>query len=292
MEASKAKLIILHNTSRCGSTLLSNMFKETGRCVCYNEPHCLSSLCNHILTTRLWEGKEAKRVFRDMVRVLCKPYGGLDDSVMAYVIKPSCMCAGSMELFQEVFPDCQQFLMYRDPSAVAVSMRRVGQALVSFRLLYHLPNLPRVLHFWIRLCGYPDTTMRGYTCAVDPGIEIGYRFALGSMHYYLRSIEHGINIRGISYVDLIAEKEEMIAKIFETCGLPRELATRATEALKTDSQRFSPISNEIMAKIMPYVPKLTSRHLAAARNIADEFGVPSPEAWKDETFRLDNSIVP
>ena len=291
IEDDGVKLIFLQSAGRSGSSLLKNIFKETGRCVCFNEPQCLTTLDNQIMTRKIWRGEEAKKVYRNTIRVLCKPYRGLTGSVLAYVIKPAPMASGSMELMTELFPKCYQFFTYRDPAESAISVLRIGQALVSYRLLFQLPNLPRILGIWTRLHGYPDMIMRGYTCAVHQDIELGYRCCIGSMHYYLRSVEHGVNIRGIRYSHLVAEREMMIKKIFQICGLPDELVVKATEALKTDSQKFSPISREILAQLMPVVPKLTPQHLKAARQMADEFDVPRPESWKDKKFYLKNGIV-
>ena len=291
MEDDGTKMIFLQNTSRCGSSLLNNIFKATGRCVCFNEPHCYSSVCYLVNTRQLWRGDAAKKVYRSVIRVLCKPYGGLSEKVIAYVIKPSATCSGSMELMQELFPDSYHFFIYRDPSVVAVSLRRVGQALISFRLLYELPNFPRVLAFWLRLSGYPDGWARDYTCAVHPDLEFGYRAALSSISYYLKTVDNGVNIRGIRYSHLVKNKDRMVSQIFQACGLSQELVNKATDAMKIDSHKFSPVSREILAQIMPYIPQLTPQYSRAGDQMADEFGVPRADVWQDTSFVLKNSLI-
>ena len=208
MKDDGAKIIFLQNTSRCGSTLLTNIFKETGRCVCYGTPHCLSSVCSMIYTRKIWSGEQAKRIYRNVIRMMCKPYRGLEEKVLAYVIKPLMTCGMSIELTQEMLPDSHQFFIYRDPSTVTVSLRRTMEAVPSIKLLFHLPNIPNIMGFWLRLVGYPDVYCRDYNCVVHQDLEYGYRIAFASMHYYLKSISNGVNIRGIRYSQLVSEQEK------------------------------------------------------------------------------------
>jgi len=45
MQQVGAKIIFPHNQGRCGGTLVTALFKESSRCVCFNEPTCISTIC-------------------------------------------------------------------------------------------------------------------------------------------------------------------------------------------------------------------------------------------------------
>ena len=292
LEENQTKIIFIHNQGRCGSTLLTSLFKETGRCLCISEPHCYNNVCYNIYTKRLWYGDRAKRIFRNMVRVLCKPYHELDNDVLAYVIKPTALSMPSMELTREAFPESTLFFMYRDPTAMSVSLRRAGEAMNSLKLLYHLPNIPNIVSFLLSLYGHVDINFCHWTCELHAELELGYRTSCMTMYYYLKNLGRGIDIHGVRYLDLINSKSTMTRLILDICGFPEQLSSKAIEALEKDSQKTSPVSRDALKVLMPNPPKVTTEFLQVARKMADEFGVPGPDEWKEESFHLNNSLIP
>ncbi|KAK2162082.1 hypothetical protein LSH36_104g02063 [Paralvinella palmiformis] len=68
-----ARIIFLYNQARCGGTLVTSLFRETGSCVCFNELTCFSIVCKRIFSDNIWHGATARRVFRNTVRVLSLP---------------------------------------------------------------------------------------------------------------------------------------------------------------------------------------------------------------------------
>ncbi|KAK2162083.1 hypothetical protein LSH36_104g02050 [Paralvinella palmiformis] len=261
MEDEQAKIIFLYNQARCGGSLVTSLFKETGRCLCFNEPPCLVAMCR-----------------------------ALEDRVAAYIIKPIAVDTITIEIAHEVFPDAIQFFLYRDPIEVTVSIRRVTQVISQLKLLAYLPNIPNAVATILSLMGMHNIEYRGWTCASHPEFEFGYRGTCFTVYYYLEALKHGINIHGLRYEDLIAQEMRFAKKIFQLCQLPDCFLEKAMQAFKKDSQGNSPISREKLRDAMPNPPKLPSGFLEVARAMSEEFGVPGPDAYLDKTFRLPNSL--
>jgi hypothetical protein len=292
MKDDGAKLIILQNQARCGGTLLTSLFKETERCVCFNEPACFTAVCTYILSDNIWHGATARRLYKNTVRMLCKPQTGFGDKILAYVVKPSVLNILITELTNDVFPDATQFFMYRDPVTVAISLRRIGQVLNSLKMMYHLPNIPNSMAFLIRFIGHTNVAFRNWSSVIHQELEVGFRCACHATNCYLMALQHGVNIHGLRYDDLVSHTDDIIRGVFKVCQLPDSLVEKAKGALNKDSQENSPVRREIVQKAMPHPPEPTPEFMEIARALADEFGVPYPEKYADKSFRLPNSIVP
>ncbi|KAK2160439.1 hypothetical protein LSH36_133g02065 [Paralvinella palmiformis] len=286
-----AQIVFLQNQSRCGGTLLTNVFLETGRCVTFNEPGAINALSKYIFIDKIWDGAETRRLFRNTVHMLCKPYRGLDGPVLAYVIKPTVTSIPCMSVIQESLPDAVQLFLYRRPVEVATSLRRLGQVIPTLKLVYYFPRLPGVVAPLLRIIGHTDVQMRGWTPRCHSDLEIGYRIASMSMYYYLKCRREGVSVTGIRYSDLVAHRDAIIRQIFERCHLTTELVAEAVKALDRDSQERTDFSQKRLKEACPNPPKVTTAFLEAARDMAKEFDVPGPEGW-DPGFRLPGSIEP
>jgi hypothetical protein len=292
IEGDGAKILFLQNQARCGGTLLTGICKESGRCVTFNEPHCLNAIVKHLFINYVWTGERAKQHLRNTVRVLCKPYRGLEEKPLCYVIKPTATSIVCADLIHDAMPEAIQVFLYREPVAIAISIRRIGQVLSTLKLLFHLPNLPGMIAPLLRLIGYCDVDYRGFTPRGSPELEFGYRLACLTMFHYLTANKHGANIHGMRYRDLVTYQDEMISKFFQVCGLPNNLIEKAKQAMERDSQANSPISREILGKVIPNPPVATQQFLDIARDMAREFGVPSMDDFEDDSFHLPCSILP
>ena len=292
MQGDGAQMIFLQNQARAGGTLLTSIFKDSGKCVCFNEPHCYTGVCTYIFSDNIWHGATAQRLYKNTVRMMCKPYHGLGDRVLAYVIKPTSMNMVAIEMSHEVFPDARHFFIYREPISVAISLRRIGQVLPTLKLMYYLPNLPRAVAFLIRLIGYPNNDFRGWTCVVHPELEFGYRLACTAMYHYLLALRRGIDMHGIRYVDLVDNPDRYILEVLAICKLPASLADKAKAAMYKDSQEHSPISRKLLKRALPNPPNPTPEFLKIAQATAEEFGIPGPDKFADKSFHLENSILP
>ena len=222
-----ARIIFLYKQTRCGGTLVTSLFRETGRCVCFNEPTCFSIVCKRIFSDNIWHGATARRVFRNTVRVLCKPYKILGENTLAYIIKPMFTDTITMEMAEEVFPNAFLFFIYRNPIHVAISLRRIGQVIKLFKLIIYLPNFANIVANIFELTGLHNMEYRGWTCTIHPEFEFGYRATCFTVYYYLQALKHGVKIRGLRYEDLVANEMQIIKNIFQLCQLPDSFLEKA-----------------------------------------------------------------
>ncbi|KAK2138683.1 hypothetical protein LSH36_2605g00000 [Paralvinella palmiformis] len=292
MEDEGAKIIFLHNQARGGGTLVTALFRETGRCVCFNEPPCIMTLCKHLFDDHIWHGATARRMLRNTIRLLCKPYGALEERVVAYVIKPMVLNMIIVEMAQEVFPEAIQFFIYRDPIEVTKSLRRIGNIIKPLKLLIHLPNYTHVVQTILELIGQSATEFRGWECAIHPEFELGYRATCFTVYYYLEALKRGIDIHGVRYEDLVTCEDNSIQKIFQICQFPDSFIEKAKAAMVKDSQANSPISREKVQDALQNPVQLPPGFWDVARAMSEEYGIPGPDAYQDKSFRLSNSLQP
>ncbi|KAK2158626.1 hypothetical protein LSH36_166g00052 [Paralvinella palmiformis] len=278
MEDGGAKIIFLHNQGRCGGTLVTALFKETGRCVCFNEPTCISTVCSHLFVDHIWHGATTHRIFINTIRMLCKPYSALRQRVIAYVIKPLFHDV-IVEMAQEVFPEAIQFFIYRDPIEVSISMRRIGQVIKTLKLLTYLPNIPWIMTLIGQILGLHNTEYNGWTCKIHPEFEFGFRSTCYTVYYYLEALKH-------------AYEDHIIKKIFQICQFPDSFLEKAKTAMKKDSQANSPISREKVRDALQNPIELPPGFMDVAHVMSEEYGIPGPDVYQDKSFRLSNSLEP
>ncbi|KAK2139520.1 hypothetical protein LSH36_1738g00023 [Paralvinella palmiformis] len=125
MEEEGSKILFLHNQARCGGTLVTVLFRETSRCVCINEPTYISTISNNIFFKYTWNGATARRLFRNTICMMRKPYSALRETVDVYHLKRIFLDILIIEMVKEIFPEAIQFFIYRDPIEIAKSMRRI-----------------------------------------------------------------------------------------------------------------------------------------------------------------------
>ena len=80
---------------------------------------------------------------------------------------------------------------------MAISLRRVAETISLLRYLLYLPNIPNIVASVFDLYGLSNIEYRGWTCAIHPAFEFGYRATCFTVQYYLQALERGINIHGL-----------------------------------------------------------------------------------------------
>ncbi|ELU06768.1 hypothetical protein CAPTEDRAFT_193976 [Capitella teleta] len=234
----KANITFVNNTTRCGSTVLLQMFEKTGHCRSMSEPDALN--CIAYLARR--ESKlQIRRLLESVVRVLCKPYKGKHYD--SYVLKTTAPGIYFTDLMNEVFPDSRVLFMYRNGVQVADSLSKASVQMPILRMGYIIFSSLSILYtqqkqFAEYFCNFPDLPCRKlpsvYACCVFTWGMILYR--------YLELVQKGADIVGVKYEHLIANPKENMRIILEHCGLPTEWAESSLKALESDSQRNSPLS--------------------------------------------------
>lgn len=108
---------MIFHMSRCGSTLVSNLFKQVSSCKVLSEPDVL----NQILQTPWPSKKDQVVALQTMVALFRR---GLCDANQTLIIKWSSWPSAYIELIMEAFPDSPWCFLYRSPYEVLASNQR------------------------------------------------------------------------------------------------------------------------------------------------------------------------
>lgn len=105
----------IFHMSRCGSTLMANMLRQSDRNLVRSEPEILSQILNMAAP----DNREyARDLFMAAVQALGKPNSPKQQN---YVVKFSSACTIFMEYIFDAFPDTPKIFLYRDPVEVLAS---------------------------------------------------------------------------------------------------------------------------------------------------------------------------
>ncbi len=289
------KLVFLHNIARCGGSLVTNILEHTGCVVGWNEPRVLDNITRQMNHT--WNRKTSKRVLQATLRMLAKPYSGIDSSVAKYVIKPS-PCVSTMpywRMLHEAAPHATQIFIYRDLNAAFHSLIRVVTTVPSHMFLYiasltENPHAPALCYHWngTQGLGYTDMTAR-----YNYIHEFSYRTIRNAFKAFLEMQKCGLHIPAIKYEDLVSNPESIVAALLREIGIPAEVVPRALKGMEMDSQAQVPFSQEKMAKLKEQAKgsKLDPEFLDDMQQEFEEVGVPGPYDW-DKNCRLSGTILP
>jgi hypothetical protein len=261
----KGELVFVTNTSRCGSTLLSQMFEESGACIGFSEPDALNAITNY-------RGKMPQEkldtLIRSCIRIQCKPLR--NRTIAAYILKPTAHTIDAVPLFKRVYPDSKQIFMYREGLKVAQSLIRTSTQIPMFALTLILTKLhPRLAEMGVEAMGLPAKDFK--VRLTSPMVFCAYGWATFCKKY-LELRKNGIKIDAVKYEDLVKHPLESMKVIYGYCNLPQDLAEKSIKALSKDSQRHSPLSMKNMSKAK--TNELEGEDKVLCDAICDQMGLP------------------
>ncbi len=286
------KLVFLHNTSRCGGSLVVNILEHTGCVVGWNEPRVLDNVARQLNHT--WNRTTSKRVFQATLRMLAKPYSGIDSSVAKYVIKPSVLIAPYWRMLYEAAPRAIHIFIYRDINTAAQSLARVSPAISSCMITYlaSLTGNPQAVPFFSHWNGTEGLGYTDMASRYDYLLEMSYRSVRNALLSFREMQKSGVHIPAIKYEDLVSDPESIVAALLKEIGIPAQVMSRALKAMEVDSQSQVPFSQEKMATLVveAKLSDLDPEFLEDMQQEFEEVGVPGPYDW-DENLRLPGTII-
>ncbi len=292
LEDNGSAMVFLHNTARCGGSLMCNILEHTGQIVAWNEPRVLDNICTQI--NHSWNRIKSKQILKAGLKMLAKPYGGLNVSNVKYVIKVCCIMTPQWALFQEAIPRGTHVFVYRDLNATAQSLCRVMPTMPICMILYiaSLTGNPFAVAFLYHYYGFPPREYKDMPARYDYLQEYGYRSVLYSLRAFKEMRKSGI--AAFKYEDLVSHSEQIIGALLAEVGLERNLVSRASKAMDMDSQAKSPFNQQKMKKAKEAEKNLFGLDPEFLEDMQQEFeqaGVPGPYDW-NEDFRLPGTVVP
>ena len=181
-------VILVSNTSRCGSTLFCQLFHQTGHCVALSEPDPPNTI--NKLNLKL-PHEEVLHFARSTISLLCKPIR--NRTIDAYIIKLSAVSPEAVPLISEACPYIEHLFLYRDGLKVAQSLARaVKGGFAMANLAFTLAKVsPRITRAMIEDMGFCCRE-----CDVNSSEPLVWTFFLwaGTVKKYLCWREQGINI--------------------------------------------------------------------------------------------------
>ncbi|ELU15373.1 hypothetical protein CAPTEDRAFT_199451 [Capitella teleta] len=242
----KQKLIFLDFVPRSGSTLVGQIFEETGVCVNYSEPHFLNMYWgaqNH---------QKLLKITKAAIKFYCKPRKQLTS---AFVFKCAPMGVSLAPVIFELFPDAKLLHLTRNAIPNAISIFRVNQVVTTARLLssfLKIPYIGRIVNRKILASmnlPLDDFTGKLFDESEDPDMLIGCYLHTRVQGIYMtkhRNAEYRMPV--IKYEDVLSNREANIETLFQFCGLDVNLVHKAMAAFDKDSQAGSPLSKDQLEK--------------------------------------------
>ncbi|ELT99483.1 hypothetical protein CAPTEDRAFT_196175 [Capitella teleta] len=261
------KLVFLGNTGRCGSTLLVQLFEQTEKIITYSEPFPLNNLS--VMYKEKGHCPEVLQMTRHLIRMFCRPLKSLPNPD-GYLIKPIGPALLCMDVVEKIYPGTSYFYLYRDMDKVARSYYKLSFILPSSRLIFLFMRFSASMVD--RIFGNVGLPTKGAARTFQDDYCSAIFQAIIATKIYQRLRNDGANIHGLSFDDLIANKELGVRAIFKVCGLSSALVKPAMRAFDQDAQKGSIVSMEVMSKISPL--KVTDADVQRANKLLVEFGFP------------------
>ena len=264
----QAPIILLGNTSRCGSTLLTQLMDSTDEIVSMSEPAAFEAV-TFACQDKLFSDEHLDRYIVSGISMLCKP---MPRKPCAYFIKMSGAAMIHMEKVRDLFPDTKLLFMYREGLEVAVSLVKISYKLPILRIIFTLGRFHRI---------FTRTFFEAATGA--PGKEFDFRIKHQVLYTlmiwvimckkYLNLRQEGYPLSAIKFEDLISDPKYTLQELFKYCELPQMYVEKALRGMDADSQRHSVLSKDNLINCARGLT-LPSNLLAEAQAFCDKHGVP------------------
>lgn len=132
-----APTAFVFHTSRCGSTLLTQLFASLPECVVHSEPLAIDSFLRRYYAGQ--HGDEMEQRLRNIVAALGHRRFAEERHM---IVKLDSWHIASLPLFRAAFPDTPFLFMYRDPAEIMASHRRQrGRPMVPGMVTAAMPPL-------------------------------------------------------------------------------------------------------------------------------------------------------
>ena len=135
----QAPIILLGHTSRCGSTLLTQLMDHTDEIVSMSEPAAFEAVAL-ACQDKLVSDEHLDRYIVSAISMLCKP---LSKIPCVYFIKMGGAAMVHMEKVRDLIPDTKVICMYREGLDVAVSLVKISYKLPILKILFTLGRFHR-----------------------------------------------------------------------------------------------------------------------------------------------------
>jgi hypothetical protein len=162
-------IIIMGNTARCGSTLLTQIYECSKKVVSYAEPRCLYELA--VIVNEKGYTDDLMRLTRNVCRMLCRPIKYIPHP-QGYLLKPTGPGLACALPIVKLYPDTKVFYLYRDMMNVTKSIYKLSFFLPTMRMTYIMSRISgKLVEDLFVKAGFPKeganrTMDNDHTCGV------------------------------------------------------------------------------------------------------------------------------
>ncbi len=228
------RVTLLHNTSRCGSTLIGQIVFRLPGIRCLSEPFVLVA-AHQLFRRGLVSPEDNRRTVRSCLRMLCKVEPVERDGVEHVFIKCPALISSQLAIVGECFPDVRLIFNTRHPKPCLSSLVRImSPQQDSSRFVFNLAKkyLGDVLPI-----PYDSTATSAnsqYYYGLNYAENVAYIYC-GSVANYLRNRQRYSHV--VLYEDLANRPRQEVARLLEAMEVPPEHVDAALKAMDADSQQ-------------------------------------------------------
>jgi hypothetical protein len=256
------ELVLIYSVGRCGSTLMSKIWRRLDDTYSLSEPDVLSQVSHLHAVGDLTDG-EALQLLGSAIRLLYRPLS----PCKRFVIKFRAHCIASAELMHWIHPAAHLVFMYRDAIDCIDSYIRVfGTVSVNRRSYNHA----------VLFTEPPPETYDQLGRLGEP--LFGW---LNGMHHYLLMRWRGLPFVALKYEELVKNSRGTVARLFAHCGVSDALVEKACAAMTEDSQAGTRLARNTGGKLT-----LTAEESECLRSFFAEHVRISPDVTVEGTLNV------
>ena len=311
----ETKFILLSNTGRCGSTLLTQLYEEMSNTVAISEPEVLMEF-SHSSTFDGYPKAQRDLLLRSCIRLLFK---SANQSVQnkrsnkvidCFLIKPKAHGILVAQELNGIYPNIKHLWMYRHPAEYVRSVRSVFKSLlhpVVHHMMMYMAFKMEMKDFILRQMPQydKDEELDIYTRRITNALEkldvdhdLEQRFAAlfccNLISLMRMAAEEGIDFHVVSYHELKVSTHSDMNKIRQFCKMEQperpnedEVDSLVTQLPKNDSQTNSGLSRNNLQR---YQTALKDTEISTVDEVLELCGFPSCDKFPLDAENLSHIL--
>lgn len=256
------RLLLIHSTGRCGSTLLVNALNEVPGVSAISEPDVFTQFSMASRQTDRKLRAALARTYRSCIRLLCRSRHAL------HAIKFRSIVCEHSDLLSQAMPTALQLFVYRNAIDVAASTARIAGHDPSTWVLDQ-----KQVRGWLSLApllASIDAPVNAY--------DVYAALWAGPVLRYLERRSEPSWIGALRYENLATNRGRMIEELLVRCGFERNEPIRCFDAFLRDSQAGTHLA----------LDTINSHTLLSEKLASPEFSI----RLRDSLLRINGALVP
>lgn len=250
------KLILIHNTTRSGSTLLHQIFNEVEGIASFSEPDLFLNLVRSAYEAP--DRRDTIDLIRQCFMLFSYPYA---DQMVS--IKFRSQCIELADIFYEIFPTAAQLFLYRNALDWSASWQKLY--IQDGATEENVADFKELRRQYSGRSDYMDTMLLDDAPTVLSFMAMLSVWAF-CMDAYCTMHEREVPFFALRYEDLNAQRETMLTKLFDYVGLPQAQLMQAMRGFERDSQAGTEYSSRRGKKVTLTATQKQMIHTALAQH--------------------------